>query len=114
MEGNEALEREKIVKMNIKLDSHIYLNDSKTPFGNHRKPSSELTLYDIDGEGLGCPLHSVDLGCADIVSIAAGLEAVDENTTVAVNCEVHPWWYGGTIIHAETEVCGFWIGQQAG
>lgn len=39
---------------------------------------------------------------------------MDENTTVAVNCEVHPWRHIGAIIHTETKVCGIWIGQQTG
>lgn len=76
--------------------------------------SSSLTLNDVDGEGLGCPLHSADLGCTDIVSVEAGVEAVDENTTASVNCEVHSRRYGGAIVHAEAQVCGCGVGQQAG
>lgn len=77
-------------------------------------PNNQLTLNDVDGKGLGCPLHSVDLRCADVVSIEAGVQAVDENTTVPVNCEVHPRRHGGTVVHAEAQVCSFWVGQQAG
>lgn len=73
-----------------------------------------LTLNDVDGKGLGGPLHSIDPGCADIVSVEAGVEAVDEYTTVSVNCEVHAWWDSGAIVHAEAQVCGCWVSQQAG
>lgn len=87
---------------------------SKTTLGNHPQLLRKLTLYDIDGKGFGGPLHSFDLGCADIVSIEAWLEVVNEDTTVAVNGEVHSWWHSGAIVHAEAQVCGFWVSQQAG
>ena len=73
-----------------------------------------LTLNDVDGKGLGRLLHSVDPGCADVVSVEAWVEAVDENTAVPVNCEVHPWRHTGAIVHAEAKVRGCWVGQQAG
>lgn len=73
-----------------------------------------LTLNDVDGEGLGGPLHSVDLGRTDIVRVEAGVEAVDENTTVSVNCKVHSRRYSGAVVHAEAEVRGCGVGQQAG
>lgn len=73
-----------------------------------------LTLNDVDGKGLGRPLHSVDPGRADIVGVEARVEVVDENTTVPVNGEVHLWWHAGAIVHAEAQVCGCWVGQQAG
>lgn len=50
---------------------------------------SEPTLYDVDGKGLGRLLDPFDLGCADVVSVEAGLEIADENSTVSVNCVVH-------------------------
>lgn len=68
-----------------------------------------LTLNDVDGKGFGGPLHPVDFGCADVVGGEAGVEAVDENTTVPVNCEVHPWWHSGAIVHAEAKVCSCWV-----
>lgn len=114
MEGNEALEWEKIGGMSSKVDESVYANDPKTSSGTHLLSASALTLYDIDRKGLWSPLHSFDPSCADIVSIEAGLEAVDENTTVAVNCEVHAWRHTGAVVHAEAQVCGFRVGEQAG
>lgn len=75
---------------------------------------SEPTLYDVDGKGLGCLLDPFDLGRADIVGIEARLEAADENSTVSVNCVVHFRGHGGAIVHAQAQVCGFWVRQQAG
>lgn len=77
-------------------------------------PQSEPTLYDVDGKGLGCLLHPFDLGCADVVSVEAGLEAVDENSTVSVNCVVHSWGHSGAVVHAQAQMCGFRVSQQAG
>lgn len=82
--------------------------------GDHPYKSSGLTLNDIDRKGLGGLLHAVDPGCADIVSIVAGMEPVDEDTTVPVNCKVHPRWHGGAVVHAEAQVCGGGVCQQAG
>lgn len=62
---------------------------------------SGLTLNDVDGKGFRCLLHSIDFGCADVVSIEAGVEAVDENTTVPVNCNIHPWWHCSAVVHAK-------------
>lgn len=80
----------------------------------HPKQSSGLTLNDVDGKGLGGLLHSVDPRCADIVGVEAGVELVDENASVPVNCEVHPGGHRGAVVHAEAQVCGFWVSQQAG
>lgn len=75
---------------------------------------SDLTLNDVEGKGFGGLLHSVDLGRADIISVEAGAEAVDENTIVPVHGEVHSWRHGGAVLHAEAHICGCWVGQQAG
>lgn len=75
---------------------------------------SEPTLYDIDGKGLGCLLDPFDLGCANVVCVEAGLEAMDENSTVSVNCVVHFLGHGGAVVHAQAQICGFWVSQQAG
>lgn len=85
-----------------------------TALNNHSKHPSGLTLNDVNGKSFGGLLHSIDPGCADVVSIEAGAEAVNEDTTVPVNCEVHPWWHCGAVVHAEAQVCGPWVGQQAG
>lgn len=76
--------------------------------------SSGLTLYDVDGKGLGCLLHTPDPGCADVVGVEAGLEAADENSAVSVNRVVHFRGHGGAVVHAEAQICGFWVSQQAG
>lgn len=81
---------------------------------DHRRSPSEPTLYDVNGKGLGGLFHPIDLGCADVVCIEAGVEAMDENATMPVNCEVHAWRHSGAIVHAEAQVCCFWVRQQAG
>lgn len=78
---------------------------------HHFQQTRGLTLNDVDGKGSGGLFHSVDPGCADIVSIEAGVEAVDENTMVPINCEVHPWWHSAAIVHAKAKVCGCWVSQ---
>lgn len=75
---------------------------------------SQPTLYDVDGKGLGCLLDPFDLGCANVVSVEVGLEAVDENSTASVNCVVHFRGHGGAVVHAQAQICGFWVSQQAG
>lgn len=67
---------------------------------------SGLTLNDVDGKGLRDPLHPVDPGRADVVSVEAGVEAVDEDALALVDCEVHSWWHSGAVVHAEPQVCG--------
>lgn len=75
---------------------------------------SEPTLYDVDGKGLGRLLDPFDLGCADVVSVEAGLEVADENSTVSVNCEVHFLRHCGAVVHAQAQIGSVWVGQQAG
>lgn len=75
---------------------------------------SEPTLYDVDGKGLGSLLHPFDLGCADVIGVEAGLEAADENSTVSVSRVVHVCWHGGAVVHAQAQICGLWVSQQAG
>lgn len=58
-----------------------------------------ITLYDVDGKGLGRPFHTIDPRRADVVGREAGLEAADQDATVAVNRVVHPRWYRGAIVH---------------
>lgn len=73
-----------------------------------------LTLNDVDRKGLRDPFYTVDLGCADVVSVEAGVEAVDENASVPVHSEVHSRWDGGTVVHAQAQLGGWWVRQEAG
>lgn len=48
------------------------------------------------------------------MSVETGVEALDEDTTVAVGSEVHPRRYGGAVVHAEGQVSGVGVGQKTG
>ena len=72
----------------------------------HFLQPSGLTLNDVDGKGLRDLFHSIDLGCADIVSVEAWVKTVDEDAAVPVDGEVHSWWHSGAVVHAEAQVCG--------
>lgn len=71
-----------------------------TEIGFKKTPSANvITLYDVDGKGLGRPFHTVDPCRADVVGREAGLEAADQDATVAVNRVVHSRRYRGAIVH---------------
>lgn len=66
----------------------------------------DLTLNNIDRKSLRGLFYPIDLGCADVVSVEAGVEAVDQNASVPIHSKVHSWWVGGAIIHAEAQLRG--------
>lgn len=99
--------------MSAKLCCHDITPNNRTHTLTTAQYPRALTLNDIDGKGLGALLHPVDLGCADIVSVETGVEAVDEDTLVWISCEVHSRGQGGAVVHAQPQICGCWVSQQA-
>lgn len=77
-----------------------------------KKKANVITLNDVDGKGLGLPLHTIDPCCAHVVSSKAGLQASDQNPLMAVNRVVHPRWDRGAVVHPQPQVCGLWVSEQ--
>ena len=92
----------------------LQIDSPVTPFDLQSGKDELLTLNDVDGEGPGHLLHSPHSGGADVVSVEAGVEAVDEDAPVGEGREVHAWGQSGAIVHAEAHVSGCRVGQQAG